>query len=70
MDQPRAEDALRTLEPLVGEWTLTAAGPDGEPWPGEGRATADGRTIAARWEKAEDGTSFTTDFVLNYNRLG
>jgi hypothetical protein len=30
---------LRALEPLVGAWTLAAAGPDGRPWPGAGRAT-------------------------------
>jgi hypothetical protein len=39
IDQRTAEDALKKLEPLVGEWTLEAAGPDGEPWPGEARAT-------------------------------
>jgi hypothetical protein len=39
MKQPTAEQALRTLEPLVGEWTVEAKGPDGKAWPGEGRAT-------------------------------
>jgi hypothetical protein len=39
MDQPTAEDALRALEPLVGEWTLEASPPGGEPWPGGGRST-------------------------------
>jgi hypothetical protein len=39
IDQPTAEDALRALEPLLGEWRLTSSGPDGEPWPGEGIAT-------------------------------
>ena len=29
----------QVIEPLVGEWTLEARGPDGEPWPGEARAT-------------------------------
>ncbi len=38
MDQPTAEQALRQLEPLVGEWTCEAKWPDGEPWPG-GRVT-------------------------------
>jgi hypothetical protein len=38
MDQPTAERALKRLEPLVGEWTLEARPPDGEPWPGSGRA--------------------------------
>ncbi len=39
MDQPTAERALHQLEPLVGEWTVQAKWPDGEPWPGEGRTT-------------------------------
>ena len=39
MDQPTAEQALRELEPLVGEWVIEARPPDGEPWPGGGRVT-------------------------------
>ena len=39
MDHPTAEEALKRLEPLVGEWTLEAKPPDGPPWPGEARAT-------------------------------
>ena len=39
MDQPTAEQALRELEPLVGEWTLEATWPDGTIWPGGGRVT-------------------------------
>ena len=39
MDQPTAQEALKRLEPLVGEWTLEARPPDGPPWPGEARAT-------------------------------
>ena len=39
MDQPTAENALKELEPLVGEWSLEAIPPGGPPWPGEGRAT-------------------------------
>jgi hypothetical protein len=148
MDQPTAEDALKALEPLVGEWRLTATPPGGAPWPGgEGRATFewhdsgahlveratvdapeapdgvsiigcdaangtyyqlysddrgvcrvyemsigngewklwrkgepfpqrftgrfedDGRTIVGHWEKAEDGTNYTTDFDLTYTRV-
>ena len=147
MDQPTAEDALRRLEPLVGEWTFEATWPDGTSWPGGGtmsfewhesgahlveRGTAelpeapantsiigcdaangtyfqlyadergvcrvygmsiddgvwklwrdgapfaqrftgtfsgDGNTITARWEIAEDGTNFTTDFDLVYRRV-
>jgi hypothetical protein len=29
MDQPTAEEALKELEPLVGEWTLEAIPPGG-----------------------------------------
>jgi hypothetical protein len=39
IDQPTAADALKALEPLVGEWKLVARGPGGEPWPGEARST-------------------------------
>ena len=39
MDQPTAEHAIRQLEPLVGEWTIKAKWPDGEPWSGGGRVT-------------------------------
>jgi hypothetical protein len=39
IDQPTAETALEQLEPLVGEWTLEAVPPGGEPWPGEARAS-------------------------------
>jgi hypothetical protein len=148
MDQPTAEAALAKLQSLVGEWDLEARGPDGEPWPGTGRAvfqwhdsgahlverstvdvpeapdgisivgcdaangtyfqlysddrgvcrvyemsiadrewklwrdgepfpqrftgtfSEDGNTITGRWELAEDGTNFTTDFDLIYRKLG
>jgi hypothetical protein len=148
MDQPTAAEALRALEPLVGEWSVEARSPDGEPWPGEGRASFewhasrahlvlrstvdipgapdsisimgcdaacgtyfqlysdergvcriyemsigngewklwregepfsqrfiatisdDGNAISGRWEKAEDGASFTADFDLDYHRVG
>ena len=39
MDQPTAEQALRRLEPLIGEWTFEATWPDGRTWPGGGRFT-------------------------------
>jgi hypothetical protein len=39
MDQPTAGEALKRLEPLVGEWILEAKPPGGPPWPGEARAT-------------------------------
>jgi hypothetical protein len=35
-----------------------------------GRFEDGGDTIAGRWEKAEDGTSFETDFELIYRRAG
>jgi hypothetical protein len=147
MDQPTAEQALRQLEPLVGDWTLEATGADGEPWPGSARATFewhasgahlveratielpeapdsisiigcdaangtyfqlysdergvcrvyemsigngewklwrqgepfsqrftatfadDGNTITGRWELAEDGTTYRTDFDLVFRRV-
>jgi hypothetical protein len=39
IDQPTAADALKALEPLVGEWKLVARAPGGEPWPGQARST-------------------------------
>jgi hypothetical protein len=39
MEQPTAEEALKQLEPLVGEWRLEAKWPEGEPWPGDGRSS-------------------------------
>jgi hypothetical protein len=147
IDQPTAEDALRKLEPLVGEWRMVASPPGGEPWPGEARTTFEwhasgahlvqrstvelpeapntisiigcdaaegtyyqlysddrgvcrvyamsitdtewrlwrdgapfaqrftgrfeegGGRIAGRWERAEDGLDYTTDFELTYVRV-
>jgi hypothetical protein len=37
--QQTAENALKELEPLIGEWTLEATPPGGPAWPGEARAT-------------------------------
>ena len=39
IDQATAEQALKVLEVLVGEWSQEAIPPGGEPWPGEARAT-------------------------------
>jgi hypothetical protein len=39
IDQPTAEQALKEMEVLVGEWSLEAIPPDGEPWAGEASAT-------------------------------
>jgi hypothetical protein len=38
VNQPTAREALKKLEPLVGDWILEAAPPSGEPWPGGGRS--------------------------------
>jgi hypothetical protein len=145
MKQPTAEEALGKLEPLVGEWRVTATSPGGEQWPGgskvewhesgshlivrttieipgapdsisiigcdaangtyvqlysdervvcrvfqmsigdgewklwregepfpqrfTGRFEDGGRRIAGCWEKAENGTEYTTDFDLVYTRV-
>jgi hypothetical protein len=39
VEQPTAEQALKKLEPLVGEWILEARPPGGVPWQGGGRST-------------------------------
>jgi hypothetical protein len=39
MGQASTEQALRALELLVGEWAVEAKGPDGQAWPGDGRAS-------------------------------
>jgi hypothetical protein len=39
MDQPSAEQALKEMEVLVGEWSQTATPAGGEPRPGEAKAT-------------------------------
>jgi hypothetical protein len=39
MDQPTAEQALKEMEVLVGEWRQTATPSGGEPWPGEAKTT-------------------------------
>jgi hypothetical protein len=51
-----------------GEWKLWQ---DGEPFPQRFTATisADRKTIDGRWDKAEHGTTFTTDFDLTYRRV-
>ena len=51
-----------------GIWKLWR---DGEPFPQRftGEFSKNGRTIAGRWEKAEDGKTWTTDFDLTYTKL-
>lgn len=36
----------------------------------EGRLSADGRTITARWEKSTDGVTWEHDFDLMYTKVG
>jgi hypothetical protein len=65
VDQPTAEEALKALEPLVGEWTLEAIPPGGEPWPGEARTSFEwhdsGAHLLQRWTvevpEAPDGVA-------------
>ena len=65
MDQPTAEDALRELEPLLGEWTMEAGPPDGDPWPGQARVEFEWMEgapfMVERWSvempEAPDGTA-------------
>jgi hypothetical protein len=53
MNQPTAKAALKELEVLVGEWTMRAGPPEGEPWPGEGRLSFEwiegGGFLVQRW---------------------
>lgn len=51
------------------QWSLQR---DGQPFPQRFTATIseDGRTISGRWDKAENGAEFTTDFYLTYRRTG
>lgn len=51
-----------------GEWRLRR---EGAPFPQRftGRFEDDGNTIVGRWEKAEDGTTYETDFDLIYRRV-
>jgi hypothetical protein len=52
-----------------GEWTLRR---EGEPFSQRFTATFsdDGNTITGRWEAAEGGADYTTDFELVYRRVG
>jgi hypothetical protein len=51
-----------------GEWKLWR---EGAPFPQRftGKISEDGEKISGRWEKAEDGTNYTTDFYLTYTRV-
>ena len=51
-----------------GEWKLSR---EGEPFAQRftGTFSEDGKTITGRWEIAEDGTDFATDFDLVFRRV-
>lgn len=57
-----------------GVWTLRREEPDFSPLDFAqrftGRFSDDGGTIAGRWETAEDGTTWESDFDLTYIRTG
>jgi hypothetical protein len=63
-------DVQRVYEMSLGDgvWKLWR---DGEPFSQRftGRFSEDGNTIAGRWEIAEDGQTWRTDFDLTYTRV-
>jgi hypothetical protein len=52
-----------------GVWKLWRGG---EPFSQRftGKFSADGKAIAGRWEIAEDGENWRTDFDLTYTKVG
>ena len=68
MDQPTAEQALRELEPLVGEWTIEATWPNGEAWPGGGRVTFEWHASGAHL--VERGTAELPEAPDNISIIG
>jgi len=68
MDQPTAEQALRQLKPLVGEWTLEAEWPDGKPWWGGGRVTFEWHSSGAHL--IERGTAELPEAPGNVSIIG
>jgi hypothetical protein len=52
-----------------GEWRLWR---DGDPFAQRflGTISDDGRTIDGRWELAEDGDDWQTDFYVVYRKVG
>ena len=68
MDQPTADQALRRLEPLVGEWTFEARWPDGRPWPGGGRVTFE--WLASGAHLLERGTADLPEAPDNVSIIG
>jgi len=60
---------LYQMTPDDGVWTLSRDEADPFPQRFTGTFSADGSTIVGRWEKAEDGRSWETDFNLTYRRV-
>ena len=57
---------------LIERWTVELPeAPDGMAIPQRftGAFSDDGKTIAGRWEKAEDGSGWETDFDLTYRKV-
>jgi hypothetical protein len=52
-----------------GVWKLWRDSPDPFPQRFTGTFSDDGQTITGRWEKAEDGSIWTTDFDLKHRRV-
>jgi hypothetical protein len=50
-------------------WTLWRDSPDPFPQRFTGTFSDDGMTIAGRWEKADDGKTWVTDFDLTYTKV-
>jgi hypothetical protein len=68
MDQPTAEQVLRQLEPLVGEWTVEATWPNGEKWPGGGSVTFEWHASGAHL--VERGTAELPEAPDNVSIIG
>jgi hypothetical protein len=52
-----------------GVWKLWRDAPNPFPQRFSGTFDDDGKTIAGRWEKAEDGSNWETDFELTYRKM-
>jgi hypothetical protein len=53
-----------------GVWKLWRDAPNPFPQRYTAAFADDGRTITGRWEKAEDGSTWETDFDLTYRKVG
>jgi hypothetical protein len=68
MEQPTAGQALRELEPLVGQWNIEATWPDGTPWPGGGTVTFEWHN--SRAHLVERGTAELPEAPDNVSIIG